>query len=165
MAYIGRSVNYGNAVTQQIPGAATASYVLNYDTTTDGVMISLDGVTQVNGTDFNILGTALTFTTSVASGININVIYLGLTLAIGVPGDGTVTSAKVESTFLATLTAQASPEIYGFSVDANGHLIVTTTNSGADSITSATYATFSDTLISVAGYTWTLVGTQLRCTI
>ena len=58
-----------------------------------------------------------------------------------------------------------SPEVYGFSVDANGHLIVTTTNSGADNITSATYSTFKDTLLSVAGYTWSLVGTQLRCTI
>jgi hypothetical protein len=58
-----------------------------------------------------------------------------------------------------------SPEVYGFSVDASGHLIVTTTNSGADDITSATYSTFKDTLLSVAGYTWSLVGTQLRCTI
>ena len=58
-----------------------------------------------------------------------------------------------------------SPEVYGFSVDANGHLIVTTTNSGADNITSTTYATFKDTLLSVAGYSWSLVGTQLRATI
>ena len=59
----------------------------------------------------------------------------------------------------------AAPEIYGFSVDANGHLIVTTTNEGTDNITSATYATFKDALLSVSGYTWSLVGTQLRCTI
>ena len=58
-----------------------------------------------------------------------------------------------------------SPEVYGFSVDANGHLIVTTTNSGADNITSTTYSTFKDTLLSVAGYSWSLVGTQLRATI
>ena len=59
----------------------------------------------------------------------------------------------------------AAPEIYGFSVDANGRLIITTTNEGADNITSATYATFKDVLLSVSGYTWSLVGTQLRCTI
>ena len=58
-----------------------------------------------------------------------------------------------------------SPEVYGFSTDANGHLIVTTTNSGADNITSTTYSTFKDTLLSVAGYSWSLVGTQLRATI
>jgi len=50
-------------------------------------------------------------------------------------------------------------------LDANGHLIVTTTNSGADNITSTTYSTFKDTLLSVAGYSWSLVGTQLRATI
>jgi len=94
MAYIGRSVNYGNAVTQQLTGNNGASYVLLYDTTTDGVVISLDGVVQVNGTDFNITGTALVFTSSVATGIQINVIYTGLTIAVGVPADGTVTNAK-----------------------------------------------------------------------
>ena len=97
MAYIGRSVNYGNAVTQQIPGNDGPSFTLTYDTTTDGVMISLDGVTQVNGTDFNIAGNALTFTSDVATGITINVIYIGLTLSIGTPGDGTVGIAKLST--------------------------------------------------------------------
>ena len=59
----------------------------------------------------------------------------------------------------------AAPEVYGFSVNASGQLIVTSTNEGADKITSATYATFKDALLSVSGYTWSLVGTQLRCTI
>ena len=91
MAYIGRSVNYGNAVTQQLTGNNGASYVLLYDTTTDSVVISLDGVVQVNGTDFNITGTALVFTSTVATGIQINVIYTGLTIAVGVPADNTIT--------------------------------------------------------------------------
>ena len=95
MAYIGRTVEYGNAVTQQITGAARPDYTLTYDTTTDGVVISLDGVVQVNGTDFNIVGTALTFTSDVASGIIINVIFNGLTVGIGVPADGTITNAKM----------------------------------------------------------------------
>ena len=95
MAYIGRGINYGNAVTQQLTGSNTASYVLLYDTTTDGVVISLDGVVQVNGTDFNIVNTALTFTSTVATGIIINVIYMGLTSAIGVPADNTITNVKL----------------------------------------------------------------------
>ena len=95
MAYIGRLVNYGNAVTQQLTGNNGASYVLLYDTTTDSVVISLDGVVQVNGTDFNITGTALVFTSSVATGIQINVIYTGLTIAVGVPADNTITNAKL----------------------------------------------------------------------
>ena len=58
-----------------------------------------------------------------------------------------------------------SPEVYGFSVDATGNLIVTTTNKGADSITEATYATFDDVIYASSGMTWSLVGTLLRCTI
>lgn len=95
MAYIGRSVNYGNAVTQQITGNNGATYTLTYDTTTDGVIISLDGVVQVNGTDFNIAGTALTFTSNVTTGVKVNVIYTGLTVSVGVPGDSTITNAKM----------------------------------------------------------------------
>ena len=76
------------------------------------------------------------------------------------------TKLATQASIKAYVDASAtSPEVYGFSVNATGHLIVTTTNSGADNITSATYATFQDTLLSVAGYTWSLVGTQLRCTI
>ena len=36
----------------------------------------------------------------------------------------------------------AAPEVYGFSVNASGQLIVTSTNEGAANITNATYATF-----------------------
>jgi hypothetical protein len=165
MAYIGRSVEYGNAASQQITGNNGATYTLTYDTTTDGVIISLDGVVQVNGTDFSIVGTALTFTSNVTTGVKVNVIYTGLTVAIGVPGDSTITSAKVDPAFLTTLTAQASPEVYGFSVNATGNLIVTTTNAGVDTISSATFGTFDDAVFAVAGFTWSLVGTQLRCTI
>ena len=78
---------------------------------------------------------------------------------------GNVNVARLPSTVLNSNVALTSPEVYGFSVDANGHLIVTTTNSGADNITSATYATFSDTLISVAGCTWSISGTDLIATV
>jgi hypothetical protein len=95
MAYIGRSVEYGNAASQQITGNNGATYTLTYSTTTDGVIISLDGVVQVNGTDFNIVGTALTFTSNVTTGVKVNVIYTGLTVSVGVPGDSTITNAKM----------------------------------------------------------------------
>ena len=124
MAYIGRGINYGNAVTQQLTGSNTASYVLLYDTTTDGVVISLDGVVQVNGTDFNIVNTALTFTSTVATGIIINVIYMGLTSAIGVPADNTITNAKLAD------NAVDSAELAAGSVDLT-HLSATGTPSSA----------------------------------
>jgi len=95
MPYIGRSVNYGNAVTEQFVGDGSADYTLAYETITDGVVVSLDGVVQVNGTDFNILGTVITFTSVVASPIDINIIYLGLTISIGTPSDSSITLAKM----------------------------------------------------------------------
>ena len=104
MAYIGRSVNYGNAVTEQFVGDGTDDYTLAYETTTDGVVVSLDGVVQVNGTDFNILGNVITFTSVVAAPIAINLVYLGLTLSIGTPGNGTVGISQLSATGTADAT-------------------------------------------------------------
>ena len=93
--YVGRGINYGNAVVDHFTGNGGATYTLNYDTTTNGVVVSLDGVVQKNGTDFNVTGTSLVFTSTVSSPIAIQVIYTGLTLSIGTPGDNTVTGAKI----------------------------------------------------------------------
>ncbi len=94
--YVGRGINYGNAVADHFTGNGGATYTLTYDTTTNGVVISLDGVVQKNGTDFNIAGTALTFTSVVANPIAIQVIYTGLTQAIGTPSDNTVSTTKLQ---------------------------------------------------------------------
>ena len=98
MAYIGRGINSGDAVSDHLTGSGATVYTLTYDTTTDGVVLSLDGVVQRNGTDFTILGTQLTFTSAVASPIAIQIIYTGLTLAIGTPGTGTVGVSQLSST-------------------------------------------------------------------
>lgn len=132
MAYIGRTVEYGNAASQQITGNNGATYTLTYDTTTDGVIISLDGVVQVNGTDFNIAGTALTFTSNVTTGVKVNVIYTGLTVSVGVPGDGTITNAKTDfqpgTTFKGNgsstdgkITLNCSQNTHGVSIQSPAH--------------------------------------------
>ena len=96
MAYIGRSPEYGNAVSQQITGTNSAGpYTLSYDTSTSGVVISLDGVVQRNSVDFNIVGTALTFTSTVGTGIIINVVFTGLTLSFPTPSDNSVSGSKI----------------------------------------------------------------------
>ena len=96
MSYIGRSPAYGSAVSQQISGTNSAGpYTLSYDTNTSGVVISLDGVVQRNSVDFNIVGSALTFTSTVGTGIIINVVFTGLTLSFPTPSDGSVTLAKM----------------------------------------------------------------------
>ena len=96
MAYIGRSPEYGNAVSQQITGTnSVGPYTLSYDTSTSGVVISLDGVVQRNSVDFNVVGTALTFTSTVGTGIIINVVFTGLTLSFPTPSDNSVSGSKI----------------------------------------------------------------------
>lgn len=96
MGYIGRSPEYGNAVSQQITGTNSAGpYTLSYDTSTSGVVVSLDGVVQRNSVDFNIVGTALTFTSTVGTGIIINVVFTGLTLSFPTPSDNSVSGSKI----------------------------------------------------------------------
>ena len=50
----------------------------------------------------------------------------------------------------------SSAEVYGFNKDNNGNLIVTTTNQGADNISSSTFATFDDVLFSASGFTFSI---------
>jgi len=63
--------------------------------TDQSIMVMLNGVTQVPGTDYTVSGTTLTFTTAPANGENILVYFLGIASNIGVPSDGTVTEAKL----------------------------------------------------------------------
>ena len=146
MAYIGRTVEYGNAVTQQIPGNDGASYTLTYDTTTDGVVISLDGVVQVNGTDFNIVGTALTFTSDVATGIVINVIFNGLTLGIGTPGDNTITSTKIVDGTIVNSDINASAAI------AQSKVALDITNSEVNASAAIATSKISGAVTSIASH-------------
>ena len=43
MAYIGRGINSGDAVSDHLTGSGATVYTLTYDTTTDGVVLSLAG--------------------------------------------------------------------------------------------------------------------------
>ena len=92
---MGRSVNYGNAATDSFVGNGGATYTLTYETPTAAAVVTLDGVVQKNGTDFNITGTSLVFTSVVSSPIVIQVVYLGLSLSLGTPADGTVDASKL----------------------------------------------------------------------
>ena len=101
MAYIGTDINYGNVASQTGVGNGTTTPIatLSYSVpTSSSIMVTLDGVTQVPTTDYVATGTTLTFTSSVASPIAILVYFLGRSLDIGTPADGTVTSSSLEST-------------------------------------------------------------------
>ena len=55
-----------------------------------------------------------------------------------------------------TWAQASSPEVYGFNTNANGNLIVTTTNGGADNISGATYAAFDDVIYAATGFTFSV---------
>jgi len=73
---------------------------------------------------------------------------------------GTIPDARFPATLPAVsganLTNIASAEVYGFNTNANGHLIVTTTNKGADNISSAAYDAFEDVLFAASGFTFSV---------
>ena len=73
---------------------------------------------------------------------------------------GTIPDARFPSTLPAisgaNLTNVTSPEVYGFNTNANGHLIVTTTNKGADNISNAAYNAFEDVLFAASGFTFSV---------
>ena len=55
-----------------------------------------------------------------------------------------------------TWAQASSPEVYGFNTNANGNLIVTTTNGGADNISGAAYAAFEDVIFAATGFTFSV---------
>ena len=59
----------------------------------------------------------------------------------------------------------SSAEVYGFNKNNNSQLIVTTTNQGADNISSSTFATFDDCLFAASGFTFSISNGELIATI
>ena len=99
MAYIGISPNFGNLSTQAGTGDGsdvTPIATLDYTVATSAsIGVYLDGVRQVAGTDYTASGTTLTFTTAPPEFVKIEVVFFGLSVDIGTPGDNTVTNAKM----------------------------------------------------------------------
>ena len=74
------------------------------------------------------------------------------------PSAGTFLQYKDNSDQL-TWAQASSPEVYGFNTNASGHLIVTTTNGGADNISATDYAAFEDVVFAATGITFSLDAT------
>ena len=87
---------------------------------------------------------------------------------IAVAGGLTKTITNPGSNETLTLTAQAA-EVYGFEIvdiATNPTLRLTTTNGGADNISSTDYANFDDVIYGASGMTWSLQANgELRVTI
>ena len=98
MAYIGRDIRYGNAKVESFTSSGQTAFTLSLDTTTDGVVATLNGVVQRNGTDFNVTaGTTLTFTSTVVSGVILQVVYMGLSVGIPTVGTATIANDAIDS--------------------------------------------------------------------
>ena len=142
------------------------------------MVVSIDGVIQYG--NFSVNGSTITFDAALSDANTCDFIYhmgTGLlstpvdgSVSTGQLADGGITPIKFSTSGISAgnvikvndagtaweLGAASSAEIYGFSKDSNGDLIVTTTNQGQDDISSATYATFDDVLFSASGFTFSL---------
>jgi len=80
----------------------------------------------------------------------------GSTTQLGESGDTINIPSGVTFQNQGTATGLSSPEVYGFSKNASGQLLITTTGGGSDNISKATYATFDDCLFAGTGYTFSI---------
>jgi len=104
MAYIGKEPIVGNfqkcdAITVVNGQAAYTLQVSSTNVTPESanhMLVSLNGILQAPTTSFTVSGSTLTFASNLATGDVIDfVMLLGNVLDLGVPSDGTVTSAKI----------------------------------------------------------------------
>ena len=156
-------------------GADDNANTLSYDA---GFLdLYLNGVKLLNGTDFTATsGTSIVLTVAANTNDVLDIVAYGtFQLANFSINDATdVSTGGVTDGQVLTYNASAgtfqpgnasSAEVYGFNKDSNGNLIVTTTNGGADDISSATYATFDDVLFSASGFTFSISNGELIATI
>ena len=140
--------------------------------------VYLNGAKLVNGTDVTVTsGSSIVLAASAQSGTIIDIVAYGtfnvaainaanitsgvVATARGGTGLGAIGSAgqalKVNAAGNGLeYGSTSSAEVYGFSKNSDGQLIITTTNQGADSISSATFATFDDVLFSASGFVFSI---------
>ena len=153
----------------------------------DTMVVSINGVSQYG--NFTVNASTITFSGALTDADTCDFIYQMGTGFITTPGDGTVNTAQLASGAVSPIKFSttgiaagnvikvndagnawewgnaSSAEVYGFSENSDGQLIITTTNKGTDSISSATFATFDDTLFSASGFTFSISNGNLIATI
>ena len=113
MAYIGKEPQFTQYPSKFFDGDNSAMTVtLDYAPPNDAaLLVFIDGVRQ-DTSAYNCTGTSLTFTGAVPTGTdNVQVVHMGLTLDVGVPGDATVTSAKIVDGAIVNADINASAAI------------------------------------------------------
>lgn len=96
MSYMGKQLPLqGNYGTESFNGGGT-SFTLSRTATAETILVFIDGVRQTPTDAYTVSGTTLTTTATTPSGTdNVTVQFLGDVVDFGVPGDDTVTSAKI----------------------------------------------------------------------
>lgn len=89
----------------------------------------------------------------------------GSDVALGESGNTITIPSGVTFQNQGTATGLSSPEVYGFSKNSDGQLLITTTDGGSDNISKATYATFDDVLFAGTGFTFSISNGNLIATI
>ena len=154
--------------TTTITGPDDDGNTLTYDA--GYIDVYLNGVRMVNGTDVTVSsGTSVVFASAIGtSGTDVvDIVAFGTfqlaNFSVGSANDVSlagISDGQVLVWNAGSSTFQAgnasSAEVYGFSKDSSGNLIVTTTNGGADNIDAATYATFDDVVFAASGFTWSI---------
>jgi hypothetical protein len=96
-ADLGASVALANWATQLFSGnGVLTTFTLSNDpSVASNCDISISGVTQVAGVDFNVIGTSVVFTAAPPSGTNNIAIRYGSSLPAGSVADASITTAKI----------------------------------------------------------------------
>ena len=154
--------------TTTITGADDNTNTLAYDA--GFVDVYLNGVKMVNGTDVTVTsGTSIVFSSAIGTvGTDVvDIIAFGTfqlsnfsindanDVSTGGISDGQVLVYNSSASAFQPGNA-SSAEVYGFSKNASGELIITTTNGGVDDISDTTYASFDDVLFSASGFTFSI---------
>ena len=179
MAYIGQGLDRFSIVEKlDVITPATATGAGPYNLTkasvafvpasADTMVVSINGVTQYG--NFTVNGSTITFSSALTDADTCDFIYQMGTGFITTPVDNSVKPSSFSTTGIAAgnvikvndagtaweLGTASSAEVYGFSKNSDGQLIITTTNQGTDNISSSTFATFDDVLFSASGFVFSI---------
>ena len=109
MAYIGRQLTSGNYlklddISSQFNGTTTTFNLTSggtafYPGSAYSLLVSLGGVIQEPVTSYNINQNQIIFTAAPAAIVDFFCIVMGVSLGIGVPGEGTVSGSKLSNPF------------------------------------------------------------------
>lgn len=158
MPYLGASPTVGlvtklsniassfNGVTTTFQLSIPPGGVTNYFTpgSTYALFVRLGGVTQNPDVDYTVSGSQITFTTAPAAGLTCFIIAIGQAINVGVPGDGSVTTSKLDASGIAPVVTSLNggPLAGARNRIINGDMRIDQRNAGA-SVTPTTSNTYT----------------------